>query len=304
MTVAGTLAHRAVVYDDREVVAGALAQSVRDAVERGEGVLFSLDDRFRDVFADALGPTAEHVTFVPVEARYARPVEAMGSLWRFIRTAIAGGAAKIHAIGELPTDGGRLRDEWQWYEAACNEVLADIPLVATCLYDGTSIAASTKEAVARTHPEFIGGNGSGRPAEYRDGPPAMPAAPEPPAREADVALRGVADPATARHGVESLGVSGELEERGRLVVTELVTNAIRHGGGSADVDVWWDDPALVLRVHDGGGGLDDPFATIRPVREWTVGGAGLWICNVECDDLAVRSDAGATEVVAIIRPRA
>jgi anti-sigma regulatory factor (Ser/Thr protein kinase) len=170
------------------------------------------------------------------------------------------------------------------------------------LYDGTTIDRPTKEAVARTHPEFVGGNGSGRPAPYREGSPVMPAAPEPPSRAPDAALAGVADPGTARALVESLDLTTELQERGRLVVTELVTNAIRHGDGSAKVDVWTNDE-LTIRVRDGGGGLDDPFATIRPVREWTVGGAGLWICNVECDELAVRSDDATTEILAIIRPR-
>jgi anti-sigma regulatory factor (Ser/Thr protein kinase) len=299
---AAMLSHRAVVYSDREGVADELAPSVHEAIDRGEGVMLSVDDGFRDIFTEALGPASDGVTFIPADASYARPVEAMGSLWRFIRGAIASGAPRIHSIGEPPTDGGRLPDEWQWYEAACNEVLADIPLVETCLYDGTTIAPSTKEAVARTHPEFVGGNGSGRPAPYRDGPPAMPAAPEPPSRSPDASVPGVGDPATARGVVESLELTKELEERGRLVVTELVTNAIRHGDGSADIDVWTNGE-LVIRVRDGGGGLDDPFATIRPVREWTVGGAGLWICNVECDELAVRSDDVTTEVLAVIRPR-
>ncbi|MGI5403027.1 ATP-binding protein [Streptomyces sp. CA-135486] len=46
----------------------------------------------------------------------------------------------------------------------------------------------------------------------------------------------------------------ELREGVRLVASELITNAVVHGGGFATVGLYYDDGRLLLVVHDGDSG--------------------------------------------------
>jgi anti-sigma regulatory factor (Ser/Thr protein kinase) len=66
-------------------------------------------------------------------------------------------------------------------------------------------------------------------------------------------------PGAARVAVTQLGdpLGEELAERARLLVSELVTNAFRHGAaGDIQLDVWTDGPALEVTVSDHGRGFD------------------------------------------------
>lgn len=67
---------------------------------------------------------------------------------------------------------------------------------------------------------------------------------------------------------------GELRSRLRLVVSELVTNAVRHGEGAIELRLWRDGRTVRGEVVDQGGGFE------REVRSegWPdVGGRGLRI---------------------------
>jgi anti-sigma regulatory factor (Ser/Thr protein kinase) len=73
-----------------------------------------------------------------------------------------------------------------------------------------------------------------------------------------------------------------------LAASELVTNSLRHGGGTGIVRVWRQGTAVVCEVRDGGR-FDRPLAgTVRPVPDQT-SGFGLWIANQVCDLVQIRS---------------
>jgi anti-sigma regulatory factor (Ser/Thr protein kinase) len=87
-------------------------------------------------------------------------------------------------------------------------------------------------------------------------------------------------PAAARRALQRLSgyVDDDLVERGRLVVTELVTNSVRHAGLTAaqiDLLVSARRDLLRLEVIDDGAGFD-PAAT-RPEPARVDGGWGLGI---------------------------
>jgi anti-sigma regulatory factor (Ser/Thr protein kinase) len=87
-------------------------------------------------------------------------------------------------------------------------------------------------------------------------------------------------PAAARRALQRLSgyVDDDLVERGRLVVTELVTNSVRHAGLTAaqiDLLVSARRDLLRLEVIDDGAGFD-PAAT-RPEPARADGGWGLGI---------------------------
>jgi anti-sigma regulatory factor (Ser/Thr protein kinase) len=76
-----------------------------------------------------------------------------------------------------------------------------------------------------------------------------------------------------------------------VAVNELATNAVRHGGGSAELAVWIQQDHLVCQLRDGGS-LSDPLAGRLPVPPEAPGGRGLLLVNQLCD--LVRVHAGPT----------
>jgi anti-sigma regulatory factor (Ser/Thr protein kinase) len=71
----------------------------------------------------------------------------------------------------------------------------------------------------------------------------------------------------------------ELVEDVVLVVYELATNAVRHGGGHGRLNLWQEKDRFVCRVSDDGPGLADPQAGTVPPAPNVSGGRGLWIAR-------------------------
>lgn len=65
-----------------------------------------------------------------------------------------------------------------------------------------------------------------------------------------------------------------------LVVHELATNVVRHGGGHGRLRLWWSGARIICRVSDTGPGLADtaPSGT-EPPSARLPGGRGLWIAR-------------------------
>jgi anti-sigma regulatory factor (Ser/Thr protein kinase) len=96
----------------------------------------------------------------------------------------------------------------------------------------------------------------------------------------------------ARHALAGLALAATTRENLALVVTELVTNVVRHAGLSASdtfsMELTNRDKGIRLAVRDGGPGFpreriesDDPFGT---------GGRGLVIVAALSDAWGVESD--------------
>ncbi|MFU8854336.1 ATP-binding protein [Micromonospora sp. SL1-18] len=62
-----------------------------------------------------------------------------------------------------------------------------------------------------------------------------------------------------------------------LAVHELVTNAVRHGGGSGHLDLRQVDDVLVCEVTDHGAGTDALPVDLPPAH--VPGGRGLWLAH-------------------------
>ncbi|MCI4062520.1 ATP-binding protein [Micromonospora sp. R77] len=101
-----------------------------------------------------------------------------------------------------------------------------------------------------------------------------------------------------RHSVTSCahasGLDGQRLDDFVLAVNELITNAVRHGGGQGSLRLWRRSGALVCEVADHGRGisaqrLDDRR---RPAPD-TAGGWGLWLARELSDSMEVETgDAG------------
>jgi serine/threonine-protein kinase RsbW len=69
-----------------------------------------------------------------------------------------------------------------------------------------------------------------------------------------------------------------------LAVSEIATNAIRHGGATGWVTVEHVPTGLVVEISDNGGGLPDGLVVDRPAAD-AVGGRGLWLAYRMCPRL-------------------
>ncbi|AVT36850.1 ATP-binding protein [Plantactinospora sp. BB1] len=104
-----------------------------------------------------------------------------------------------------------------------------------------------------------------------------------------------------RHAVaarsEATGLQGARLDDFVLAVNELMTNAVRHGGGQGWLRLWSTGGTLYCLVSDTGAGigaerLDDRR---RPLPE-IAGGWGLWLARQLSDEMLVDSGPAGTTV--------
>ncbi len=91
------------------------------------------------------------------------------------------------------------------------------------------------------------------------------------------------------------GLAGEPLDDFVLAVYELLTNAVRHGGGSGRLRLWREGEGLVAEVHDAG----DGFATAtgeQPPSVSMSGGLGIWLASQLTDSMSVDSGAAGTTI--------
>jgi serine/threonine-protein kinase RsbW len=104
-----------------------------------------------------------------------------------------------------------------------------------------------------------------------------------------------------RHSVASCarasGLSGQRLDDFVLAVNELITNAVRHGGGQGWLRLWHEAGGLVCEVADHGSGISDRQLRDRgrPAPDRT-GGWGLWLARQLSDTMAVETGETGTVV--------
>ncbi|MDA0636289.1 ATP-binding protein [Nonomuraea sp. MCN248] len=89
-----------------------------------------------------------------------------------------------------------------------------------------------------------------------------------------------------------------------VVVNEIVTNAVRHGGGGGRLRLWRWHGRLWCEVADDGPGLPPGWSTATPPPVGSeAGGRGLWLARRLCDQLMIVSGPAGTTVTFAARPR-
>jgi len=103
-----------------------------------------------------------------------------------------------------------------------------------------------------------------------------------------------------RHAVASraagAGLAGERLDDFVVAVNELLTNAVRHGGGTGRVSLWREADAVVCEVADRGKGLPGPPDAPRRPDPDEPGGWGLWLAGRLTDVMEVETGQGGTTV--------
>jgi anti-sigma regulatory factor (Ser/Thr protein kinase) len=281
--------HEAFLYaDEGEFLAGTLA-FIRGALAEGQPILVVVDAAKIATLLALLDGDAEKVQFTDARSVGPNPARII-PLWRAFVDQHGGVGRRLRGVSELNL-AGRSRDvlvEWRHHEALLNEALADAA--------GFWLLAPFD--AAGLDPLLIG---QAHGAEAR----ALPQAPlgEPPAG-VDVHEFGVDDLPGMRRIAERHAVSAALADRiadVALVVDELASNSVRHGGGRGVLRLWRQGRTLICEVSDRGH-VADPLVGLRRPVDGQVGGRGLWVVNQICDLLQVRSSPSGTTVRAHISP--
>ncbi|MEU4479875.1 ATP-binding protein [Micromonospora sp. NPDC023966] len=104
-----------------------------------------------------------------------------------------------------------------------------------------------------------------------------------------------------RHSVTSCahaaGLGGQRLDDFVLAINELITNAVRHGGGQGRLRLWRGPAELVCEVADHGHGISVQRLRdrARPAPD-TAGGWGLWLARELSDTMAVETGEAGTIV--------
>ncbi|MEU6072924.1 sensor histidine kinase [Micromonospora sp. NPDC047074] len=295
--------HEAVRYASDEELLAVAVPFLLGGVEAGEPTFVALGERTGGLVRSAL-PAGAAVEFLPGGDVYARPTAAIRSYRQLLAEQVAAGAGQIRIIGEVPpVSFGATWDWWARYESAINHAYDDFPLWSLCAYDTRITPASVLADVARTHPRFATPDGRHLPSptwtpptEYlRENRPIVPDPVEtqppaveltdPTAAEARAAVRKADQGQVPVDDVEDLVVA----------VSEIVTNALRHGRPPVRLRVWAGDDRIVTAVSDGGDGPEDPYCGLLPASDGGPGGLGVWITYQSCNHVTwQRDDAGFT----------
>ncbi len=259
---------------------------------------------------DALGVRADEVHFADMEVVGRNPARIIPAWNRFVGDH-AGGGGGMRGIGE-PIWADRSPSELS--ECQLHESLINIAFATAdefrliCPYDTAALPEDVIEEARRSHPivsldgtEDVSHTYCGidrvaaRFAEPLSDPPAD-------AEELTVTLEALHD---ARHLVRVRGQDAGLGERSDdfvLAVNEVLSNSLHHAHEDGVLRVWEDPDGLVCEVRDGGHILQPMIGREEPAIG-QIGGHGIWLVNLVCDLVQVRSSAdGSTVRMQMNRP--
>lgn len=303
--------HSATYYASHDEMLTVAVPFLLAGLDAGEPTVVSLEPERAELVRRALPRSAE-VVFTVIHDLYARPAAAIKSYREMMAEFVAAGASGIRIFGEIPP--AVIESSWDWwsrYESAVNHAYDDFPLRSMCAYDTRTTPRHVLDDVARTHP-FIATPDGHRTADRYVEPPTFlagrrVAVPHPIQHTPPLVELVDPSPSAARLAVLEANKSdlpaGEVEDL-VLSVSEVVTNAQRHGCRPIHVRVWSDADHMVVTCHDTGTGPADPFAGLLPAPGRELGGLGLWLTHQLCAHVALHTDeTGFTIRLTAGRPR-
>jgi anti-sigma regulatory factor (Ser/Thr protein kinase) len=298
-----TFHHEAVFYAGDDEFVERSRGFVVEGLEREEPVLVMVGSRKLDLLREALGARAESVHFADMEVVGRNPARIIPAWSRFVSHHAAGGGG-MRGIGE-PIWAGRDPDELT--ECQLHESLINLAFAAAdefrlvCPYDTSALPQDVIAEARRSHPVVSHEDGEHVSPDYcgidRVAAGFADPLPEPPpdAEKLSVTMRALHD---ARRLVRARAQQAGLGERSDdfvLAVNEALSNSITHACEDGMLRVWQDLDGLVCEVRDGGH-IVQPLIGRKEPAIGQIGGHGMWLVNLVCDLVQVRSSAEGSAV--------
>ncbi|WP_396450024.1 anti-sigma factor RsbA family regulatory protein [Actinomadura sp.] len=313
--------HRVLPYDGVAEFLGGTVPFLRDGVDAGDRVLAVCGTAREMLLRDALGPAADAVRFTDAATWYGHPSRTLADCLGDADESARQGR-RLRLLGE-PAWASRSPlevVEWLRAEALLNVAFRGTGASVLCPY-AASLPAAVVAAGRKTHPETVRGTralpnpGFVDPWTFCARCDAEPLPPPPPGAEA-LELDARPDLYWLRAWVTDCARPTALPEEGRqrllVAVTEVVTNALRHGAPPVVLRMWTDAPdgapSLVCEVTDAGRwppGAGYGLLPPRPADASSGGGFGLWAVRLLCSTVQIRTGEAGTAVrlrLALPRP--
>jgi anti-sigma regulatory factor (Ser/Thr protein kinase) len=297
--------HEALLHAGGEEFLEAAVPFVQEGLEAGERIMLALTPPKLELLRRELSAAeAARVAFVDMHALGANPGRIIPA-WRDFLAAEGCHGDPARGIGEPVWPGRSPAElvECHRHEALLNLAFAAAPAFSLmCPYDTEALAAEVIEEAQRNHPVLREGAVERPSSCCRDlaavaAPFAKPL-PNPPAEAVAVPF-DVGTLSAVRRLVETRaraeGLRPPHSEDLVLAVNEVVTNSVRHGGGSGTLSAWSESGSLVFEVRDEGH-IEHALAGRRRPAAGEPGGYGLWLANQVCDLVQLRTFPGGNVV--------
>lgn len=297
----GSVWHRALLYDGRRQYVDGVLRFVRAALDADRPVFVAVPDAHGQLLKEHLDGSVERVRFADMTAVGRNPSCIIPSIRAFVDEH---SGDRVSFVGEPIWPGRTAAEiaEATRHEALINAAFEGTGAEVLCPYDVAGLGANVIADAFRTHPEVL--DHYGRPQasdQYQDPESVWLSAGHlpPPPTDAQSLLVVQDDLPALRQAARDLATEARLprsrEDDLVLAVTELATNSIRHGGGSAAVTLWSESGRALCEVTDLGLVTDPLVGRRMPGTEATTG-RGLWLVNHLCDLVQLHSLADGTTV--------
>ncbi|MGV9457197.1 anti-sigma factor RsbA family regulatory protein [Streptomyces sp. NPDC003635] len=299
--------HPALFYRTEQEYTHQTVSFLRKGLANSEPVAVAVPGPNLELIRTGLGADAEDVLLLDMTEVGRNPGRIIPKVLRAFADAHPEGRVRI--IGE-PIWAGRSAVEYPacaQHEAVINAAFDGRPVTILCPYDEVRLEPDVIADARITHPTVISGDGREEISEAYDWEAvvarynrALPPAP-------DAAVFSFGDeelPAVRKFGVAQaarLGLSGVRLMDAELVVAELTTNSVLHGGGRGTLAVWADHGQVVFEVRDAGR-LIDPLAGCRLPEPGQPGGRGLLLVHSVADLVRLHTDGLGTTVRVYVSP--
>ena len=303
LTAPADFHHEALFYDGDDDFVVQCRAFVEAGLDCGEPVLVMVGRRKVELLRDALGERAHEVQFADMEVVGRNPARIIPAWSRFVADHGSDGGG-MRGIGE-PIWADRRPDEMA--ECQLHESLINLAFAAAnsfrlvCPYDTSTLPGDVIAEARRSHPivsersesEPCGDySGVGKAAARFSEP--LPEAPA----EADELSVPLDKLRQARDVVRRRAQEAGLGERGDdlvLAVSEILSNSLHHARDDGVLRIWEEPDGLVCEVRDGGH-IKKPLIGREAPALGQLGGHGVWLVNLVCDLVQVRSSEDGSTV--------
>lgn len=291
--------HDALFYDGLSDFVARTGAFIRDAARAEEPILVVVSQEKIELLRDELGGEAADVRFADMAQVGGNPARII-PVWREFVEERSRPGGRFRGVGE-PVWVGRSVDELA--ECARHEALLNLAFSGSpawwlmCPYDEAGLPRAVLDEARRNHPFLVRHGSRWGNATYRglDDVTAPFDEPLPPPTGRVSELRfgpSTGSLGAVRAHVARVASAAGLEPVRRddlvLVVNEVATNSIRHGGGVGTLWIWEDGDAIVCEIRDAGRIADPLAGRVRPALGQG-SGLGLWLANQLCDLVQIRS---------------
>jgi anti-sigma regulatory factor (Ser/Thr protein kinase) len=297
--------HEALFYEGEDQFVDRCRAFVEEGLDRGEPVLVMVGTRKLELLRQGLGECAGQVHFEDMELVGRNPARIIPAWARFVAdSAGPGGGGGMRGIGE-PIWADRKPDEMA--ECQLHESLINLAFAAAdtfrriCPYDTGALPDDVIAEARRSHPIV---SKAGDPELCGDycGIDKVAARfteqlPEPSyeVEQGTVTPEGLREArGLVRRRAEQAGL-GQRTDDFVIAVNEILSNSLHHAHDEGVLRVWEEPDGLVCEVRDSGQILQPLIGRQEPAAG-QVGGHGLWLVNLVCDLVQVRSSPDGSAV--------